>query len=134
MINLVQARARIAELITTQLGDRVTVYPAALDATANLPCVALGVPDFTPDAQPCVDLITIPVAVVVPLLSGAAMANQDQLEALWSELVEGLREDIRTQPGLGIARNAVIRRAQYGGFAIQGQEYPAMVTYLDLFG
>ena len=140
MINLAAARDKLAELITAQVGDRAidpaapAVYRGALDAVPAPPLIAVGVPEWEPDVQPCMDLTTIPVGVVVEMPGGNAGAVQDQLESLWSEVVAGLREDLIAQPGLGVAKVVVIKRARFGPFIIQGTEYPAMVTFLEFYG
>lgn len=140
MINIAAARTRLAESITAQVGDRGTdpaapaVYRGALDAVPAPPLIAIGAPEWEPDVLPCGDRITLPVGVVVEMPGGNAGAVQDQLEALWSEVVSGLREDLIAQPGLGVADVVVIKRARFGPFVIQGTEYPAMVTFLEFYG
>lgn len=134
MIDLAAVRTRLADSFRDQFGDRVKVYRGQLAAAAEFPLIAVGVPRWKPDVQPCTDQVSLPVALAVKVGAGDGEAVQDSLEALWAELVDSLREDLRTDPSLGgLVRTAVITGADFGGLLIQGREYPAMNTTLDLY-
>lgn len=134
MIDLAAVRTELAELFTIQFGDRVKVYRGQLAAVAEFPLIAVGTPRWKPDVQPCTDQVTLPVALAVRLPNDDGEVVQDSLEALWAELIEGLREDLKADPTLGgLVRTSVIASAEFGGLLIQGREYPAMNTTLDLY-
>lgn len=138
MIGLTAVRERLGELFGAQFGDRLQVVPTGvIEGEANFPMLIIGQPSWEPDVTPCGDRTTLPVAVVVDDNGTSALAVQAKLEELWQEAVAGLREDLRTAgPRLGIpgVYAVIIRRAFYGPFSVQGKEYPAMVTMIDIDG
>lgn len=137
MIDHGAARARLGQILVSSLEgeDQVQVYPGGLDALAAFPAVIIGQPRWVPDAGGCMDTSTWPVGVVVARPGGSDTYVQNQLERLWPIVLAGLSASIQTDQTLGgVCSAAHIQRAEFGLFAIQGQDYPAQTIFTDLYG
>lgn len=133
MINLPSVRAQLKTIYQDHFTDRLTVHQSTLSAVADFPLIAIGVPRWQPNTGPCMDLCTLPVANAVRLPNDDGEVVQQELEALWAETVELMREERKIDPTLGgLVKAWNLARAEYGALHIQGRDYPAMVTEINL--
>ena len=136
MINNTAARDRLAEIIRTNVPDTVSVQRPGFDAVATFPAVIIGMPTWEPDDRlPYgMERHRWPVAVVVAR-DGQDSTTIDQLEELWPAVVDLLRTAAHTDQTLGgVCAEAVVIRADFGQFAVQGSSYPAQLISIDLYG
>lgn len=135
MINIGEARARLADILTAA-NPGVTVIRAGIDTIPEFPVIIIGQPDWTEAALTLsrFERSTFPVAVVVRR-SGSDSADVDQLDSLWPAVVETLAAATITDPTLGgVCDASRVTRARFGTFTIQGTSYPAQLITADLFG
>uniref|UniRef100_UPI0025F47421 hypothetical protein n=1 Tax=uncultured Aeromicrobium sp. TaxID=337820 RepID=UPI0025F47421 len=116
---------------------RVTVYDGPPETLTGPVSVFVGqprVPEF--DAQPCMDRVEWPIAVVVePGAAGNYLNAQRQLEALWPEIAEAYRAASEQDQSLsGLVAEWHVTRAEFGDFTIAGTSYPAQSIHLVLHG
>lgn len=135
MINNAAARARLGEICELAVDGEATVYPSAIDASAAFPLVAIGMPRWTPQIEPCIDRSQFPIAVAVKLPGGDSAATQDQLDQLWQAVASQLDDAITDDPTLGgLCAAAHLDRAEPGAFRVQGHDYPAQLIFINLDG
>ena len=135
MINHTAARDGLAQLLTQGLPG-VTVQRGGIDAVATFPGVIVGQPAWTKvDNLPYrLDRSTWPIAVVVARNSQDSVVI-DELEQLWPAALDLLRTTSEQDQTLGgICDEAIVTRADFGQFAIQGTNYPAQLIFIELYG
>lgn len=133
MINIGAARSRLADL----LGDLdAEVVRAGIDGIAEFPAVIIGQADWSEAdlTMSQFERSTFPVAVVVKR-SGDDTADIDALDNLWPTVLDRLKAAARADPSLGsVCRAAVVTRARFGLYSVQGASYPAQMIFIDLYG
>lgn len=135
MIDMVAARNEIAARCLAALGDQVTIYPAGITGQASLPAVALGMPRWESNVQPCMDLYTWPLAVVVARPGSNDPYVITTLDQLWTDLAGALMTDIENDQTLGgICKAAEVTRADAGYLTVQGVDQPAQTIMLETYG
>jgi hypothetical protein len=136
------ARARLAEIIQTAVDDgrvpSATVQRAGIDSLPVFPSVIIGQPSWAtaPEITYALSQSTFPIACVVNRSGvGGDTPSIDTLEDLWPAVVELLRTTSELDQTLGgVCSQALIIRADFGAFTIQGQTYPAQLITVELYG
>ena len=141
MIKLGPARARLAEIIEAGITDgavpTATVQRAGIDSLAVFPTVIIGQPNWEPQERLtyAIDRSTFPIACVVTRGVGGDTPAIDELEEIWSAIVQLLKTTSEQDQTLGgVCAQSMIARADFGSFTIQGQTYPAQLISVDLYG
>lgn len=141
MIKHGPARARLAEIIADGMDRGVvpqaTVQRAGVDALAVFPTVIVGQPAWQPQSQLTyqLDRSTFPIACVVHRASSGDSVTIDELEELWPAVVQLLKTASEHDQTLGgVCDQALIARADFGAFTLQGQSYPAQLIFIELYG
>lgn len=136
MIDHSAARAKIAELVEDTVPAGTTVYRSGLVPLADFPAVVIGMPSWSVDPSSiCTDRSTFPVAVILERPGFQDPATVDELETLWQSITEALREASRQDQTLGgVCAASAVQHAEFGQFNVQGQDFPAQVIFVDLFG
>lgn len=136
------ARARLAEIIQAAIGDgrvpSATVQRAGIDSVPVFPSVIIGQPSWQtqPELTYAIQQSSWPVACVVNRSGvGGDTPSIDALEDLWPAVVELLKTTSELDQTLGgVCSQALITRADFGAFTIQGQTYPAQLITVELYG
>lgn len=142
MIDHSTARARLAEIVSDGIlaGEipEATVQRAGIDSVPVFPTVIVGQPSWqtAPELTYALGRSTFPIGCVVNR-SGVAgdTPSIDTLEGLWPAVAHLLRMTSEQDQTLGgVCSQALITRADFGAFTIQGQTYPAQLITVELYG
>lgn len=137
MINIPAARASLAAILQEIAPDGCTVVTSAPDGVTTFPLVLPGMPSWSSDGPSYgFSTWTFPVAVVVDRPGTTSDAVPiDQLDQTWPAVLAGLRSQSEDDPGLGgVCAQSVVTRAQFGLYRIGGQDFPAQMIFIDLYG
>jgi hypothetical protein len=143
MIKHGSARAKLAEIIEAGVDDgqvpSATVQRAGIDSLPVFPTVIVGQPSWQaapPERTYALGQSTFPIGCVVNRSGiGGDAPSIDALEDLWPAVVDLLRTTSEQDQTLGgVCSQALISRADFGAFSIQGQTYPAQLITIELYG
>lgn len=134
MLDVEAARTGLAAILEELAPAGAKVLPAGIEALAVFPAVIVGMPIWSGDGPNYqFTTWTWPIAVVVNR-TGSDKQTIGLLDKTWPVILAGLRA-VSGQDGSlgGICVEAVVTRAQFGTYQIQGVTYPAQVIFLDLY-
>ena len=132
MIDLASLRVVLADVLgdVTQLRH---VYPRAVAGTLVLPCAVIGVPDVEWHTGPCMDTVTLPIAVLVGRDGTDDAATQAELEELMLAVASRLTAAIDDEL-VQVCSATKLVRADFEPVSAQGGTYPAYTFELELHG
>lgn len=136
MIDHSAARTRLGMIIEAVAPIGTKVYRSGLEPLADFPAVVIGMPAWSVDeSSHSTDRSTFPVAVILERPGFQDPVTVDALETLWQTITIALRNaSLLDQTLSGVCRASAVQHAEFGQFNVQGQDYPAQVIFVDLFG
>lgn len=135
VIDFEGCRDALAEVVQRELlGLPVTVYPRGTSSVIRLPAVAIGMPTWEADVQPCMDRATYPITVAVDR-NGSDTSVVTVLEDLWPRVAAALRDAMAADQTLfGTCKAANVTRAEPTALTVQDRELPAVTVTAELYG
>lgn len=136
MINHAAARDEIATMLTAIVPNGTTVYRSGLEPLSTFPAVVIGMPTWSVDESSYfTSRSTMPIAVILAKPNTQDPYTVDVLESLWELITNGLIDASHADQTLGgICHASAVQHTEFGQFNVQGQDYPAQVIFIDLFG
>lgn len=128
VIDITAAREELASAITAAVDPKVAVYPQAVDGLSTFPAVVLGMPSWKPGPTFCLNIYEFPVAVIVARPGISDVTTVTELDQLWPLVLDGLSSIAEQDPSFTVSR------AEFGLFALQGQQYPAQIIFCSFTG
>jgi len=118
----------------------ITIYGCAPTGSLRLPCIILGMPEWSrwnelsARAQEKMDAWEVPVIVVVAMSAADPVTSVDSLDKTWPTVVSGLQDAIRSDQTLGgVCCSAIVDGAKFGSVSIANKEYPSYHIGLTLY-
>lgn len=137
MINVPAARQALADILRDVVPAGCAVEAEAPDGVGSFPLALVGMPSWNADGPSySFSTWTFPVAVIVNRSAGGGSRGSiEQLDQTWPAVLAGLRARSEDDPGLGgVCAQSVVTRSQFGLYTIGGQDFPAQMIFIDLYG
>lgn len=128
VIDITAARDELATAVTAVVDPSVIVYPKAVDGISRFPAVVLGMPSWKPGPTFCLNSYEFPVAVIVARPGISDVSTVTELDQLWPVVLDGLSSISEQDPSFTVIR------AEFGLFALHGQQYPAQIIFCSFTG